>query len=334
MILIITKSDDPTVDFVSRRLSQRGIYFERLNTDTLQQTGTISISPELGDWNLQIGKRNIRSYEVSSVWLRMIPRPTHENDNPEIVRYVTQEWELCWKWCLNSIKQDRIIDSEWKITRAANKFLQLQIATQMGLKVPKTLVTTNAEDFYEFYESNERTVVKTLGGFGTKLDNTRFKAIYTNRVSTEDMQNAESLKLAPVIFQEEIEKSYEVRATLVGSKLFSCKIESQRSERTTTDWRKYDFKNVPHSPIELPKDVEEKLKELARHFGIRFASFDLAVSRENEIIFFEMNPNSQWVWIEKLTGLQITDALIDLLSKEKGALHVDKYGGEYIEKTK
>ena len=314
MILIVTNSDDPTADFVGERLLAKGIPFERLNADTFQHTGEISIVPEQGVWNLHFDNRSIRNCDILSVWLRIIPRPQYDNRDPDIVRYVTQEWEACWKWYFNSMNQDTIVDPEWKMARAANKLLQLQVATQLGLTVPKTLVTTSCRDSREFFEHNEHTVVKTLGGFGSVIDKRRFKAIYTNRVSIDDMQNAESLRLAPVIFQEEIDKLYEVRATLVGSSMFSCKIESQRSERTATDWRRYDFNNVPHSPIDLPKDIEEKLKQLAQHFGIRFASFDLAVSKTKDLIFFEMNPNSQWVWIERLTGLQITDSLIDLLS--------------------
>ena len=63
-------------------------------------------------------------------------------------------------------------------------------------------------------------------------------------------------------------------------------------------------------------EISEKLLQMARVLGIHFASFDLAVTPEGEYVLFEMNPNSQWVWIENLTSMPITDALIDVLQNK------------------
>lgn len=48
-------------------------------------------------------------------------------------------------------------------------------------------------------------------------------------------------------------------------------------------------------------------------FQINFAAFDLVVTPKDEIVFLEMNPSGQFVWIEELTGMPITDTLIDFL---------------------
>jgi len=37
------------------------------------------------------------------------------------------------------------------------------------------------------------------------------------------------------------------------------------------------------------------------------------VSHEGEHVFFECNPNGQWLWIEELTGAQIGKAIAELL---------------------
>jgi hypothetical protein len=52
---------------------------------------------------------------------------------------------------------------------------------------------------------------------------------------------------------------------------------------------------------------------MMKHYSLRFASFDLIVTPDGREIFLEMNPASQFLWIEQLTGMPITDAIIDEL---------------------
>ncbi len=46
--------------------------------------------------------------------------------------------------------------------------------------------------------------------------------------------------------------------------------------------------------------------------GIKFGAFDFILTPDNQLVFLEINPNGQWYWIEKLTGLPITDKLVTL----------------------
>lgn len=314
MILVLTKEVDPTVDFVCEKLVKNNISFRRLNLDNVRSHGSLVVEPVTEFWAMSDGVTLVKNDEISIVWQRRIPRAKRTGFQSEVEEYLEQEWRLVWEWWINSLDERKILDPEWKLKMASNKFLQLKIARQAGFLVPETLTTSCPHAFTEFFAKNNGVIAKTLGGFG-KVDKPdgSFKAIYTNRITSEDLSRVASIKHAPVIFQEEIPKSYEVRATLVGTRFFSCKIESQKSLRTSVDWRRYDFHNVPHSVIELPRNVEQMLLGIARSFGINFASFDLAMTPTGDWVFFEMNANSQWVWIENLTKLPITDALIELL---------------------
>lgn len=53
-----------------------------------------------------------------------------------------------------------------------------------------------------------------------------------------------------------------------------------------------------------------------RAFELNFACFDIAVTKTNEAVFFECNPNGQWLWVENLTGLPIGKAIADELLNE------------------
>ena len=56
---------------------------------------------------------------------------------------------------------------------------------------------------------------------------------------------------------------------------------------------------------------------LVRFFGLQFSALDLIVTPAGEYIFLESNPCGQWGWIEKQTGLPLTEALVDILSAER-----------------
>jgi len=314
MILILTCSNDPSADFVGEKMTNRGLSYKRLNLDEVRPKGHLSLYPQSSAGYINDGVTEVDLEEIKVVWQRRIPRRTIKHCDPMISEYLTQEWRLLWEWWVNQIPASNILDSELHLKEASNKLLQLKRAKEIGLKTPDTLITSCPEAYKSFLSSHKSVIAKTLGGFGRILEEDKaFGTIYTNRVDTNSIPDSGSIKTAPIILQEEIEKDFELRVTVVDGIIFPCKIESQKSGKTLIDWRHYDFKNVPHSKCELPPSIEDMIKTFMNDFGIHFASFDLAVTPNGEYIFFEMNPNSQWVWIENLTGMPITDTLTDSL---------------------
>jgi len=52
-----------------------------------------------------------------------------------------------------------------------------------------------------------------------------------------------------------------------------------------------------------------------QELGLRYGAIDLIVTPQDEWVFLESNCNGQWLWLEKLVGLSISDALASLLVK-------------------
>jgi hypothetical protein len=52
------------------------------------------------------------------------------------------------------------------------------------------------------------------------------------------------------------------------------------------------------------------LKRLLEEYSLRFAAVDFAVANDGAWVFFEINPNGQWAWLD-LAGA--TDVAGDLL---------------------
>lgn len=121
------------------------------------------------------------------------------------------------------------------------------------------------------------------------------------------------LKNCPVILQPYIEKLFELRITVVGEKVFPCAIHSQNSQRTLEDWRRYDLSNTPHKIYPLPPNIEGLCVNLVKALELKFGCIDMIVTPDKEYIFLEINPNGQWLWIEQLTGLPISQTLAELL---------------------
>jgi len=137
---------------------------------------------------------------------------------------------------------------------------------------------------------------------------------FTELLDENDIANLDSLRACPLTIQGYVEKAYELRVVVVGERVFACKIDSQQAGGSTAvDWRHYNIPKTPHSRYDLPANVHEKLLAFHSYFGLVSSSFDIVRSRDGDYVFLETNPYGQWLWIEDLTGLAITEAITDVL---------------------
>ena len=120
------------------------------------------------------------------------------------------------------------------------------------------------------------------------------------------------IRLTPGIFQERVEKAYELRVTVVGSQIFAVKIDSQKNRDAQLDWRRA-LHNVGYAAVELPHAVEEKILAFMRTFGLFYGAFDFIVTPGGRYVFLEINPSGQYMWLECAADLGITTALADAL---------------------
>jgi glutathione synthase/RimK-type ligase-like ATP-grasp enzyme len=203
------------------------------------------------------------------------------------------------------------------IRRAELKASQLRIAAGLGFALPPTLFTNDPQEFLEFYrEHNGRVVSKLPGPAFIRLAGATFNR-YTQIVSRRDIGYADAIRFSPVLFQAYVPKQVELRVTVVGQQVFAAEIHSQQSNHTKHDWRRYDDFETPHYPHDLPRDVSRLCVQLVERLGLCYGAIDLILTPENEYVFLEINPNGQYLWIETLTGLPISDALCDLLATGK-----------------
>ena len=61
-------------------------------------------------------------------------------------------------------------------------------------------------------------------------------------------------------------------------------------------------------------EVSAALFQVMNELGLLFGTIDLKLTHSNEYVFFEVNPQGQFLYIEILTGQPISDAVAALLA--------------------
>ena len=319
-ILVVTASDEPNVEKVMQFLPSELVF--RLNTDELlYETSTFSFQVVAGgtSWHFRNRENEVRSDEIKSIWYRRPARPKARQEVlPKYSDFAENEAHKSLQSMWSTISEETVL---WmnhpRVLRELefNQPYQLLVASHIGLSVPETLITNNPKEVSEFFERwGGEVAIKTFGGSLTRDQEGSLLAVFTNRVSEEDLRKfSDEIRYAPVLLQSYVPKALELRITVVGDKFFTCAIHSQDSPRTKDDWRRYDFERVRHEPYNLPLEIQAKLKTLMTNLKLVFGAIDMIVTPDGDYVFLEVNPSGQWGWIERITGMSISKAIADIL---------------------
>ncbi len=171
-----------------------------------------------------------------------------------------------------------------------NKLFVLHKAVKAGLLISPTLVTTDKEILEEFHETHGQVITKAI------LDNLLTNAVdeclvfYTEEISKEKLGSLTDTFYYS-LFQQRIEKHYELRIFYLKGRFYSMAIFSQGDAHTQVDFRKYnDVKPGRRIPYKLPEEIEQKLDELMKSLGLNSGSIDMIVTPTGEFLFLEVNP--------------------------------------------
>lgn len=316
-ILILTNEWDFQSDFVIQKFNDRGIRFFRYDTAyfPLQSTITAEVSDQ--PWQrLDFAKRAIDLASIKSVWYR---RPTEFEFSGELDDDQRRYARVDALYGVGGIL--RSLDAVWfnhpeKMVSAEFKPYQLTLAKKVGMSIPKTLLTNDPEEALRFYEScNGRVVFKSLANIRgvTHGDNT-VAFNYTSLLSSEDIEQFHLVKNTICLFQEYVDKAYELRINVVSDSIFATEIYSQNSDSTRIDWRR-KYSDLTFGTHELPADMNCQLRHFMQLMGLSFGAIDMIVTPNGDYVFLEINPDGQWAWVEQLTGLEISEAVFDMLTR-------------------
>ena len=140
--------------------------------------------------------------------------------------------------------------------------------------------------------------------------------IYTNAVTEEILAKAELTRHCPTLFQKAVEKEYDVRVCVVDKHAVGVGLvgkEQDGSQRL--DIRRDNMSDVEYVEANIPAEITESLLKLISSYNLRFAAIDMAVDVNGNWVFFEINPNGQWAWLDIAGGSDIAKAFVDSFSR-------------------
>lgn len=317
MILLITSKDDVTTDFVVKKLAESDVKFHRLNTEDLIYNYQMNLDFTISSFKLfdKILHETIDLDNIKSVYFRRPKLPNLPNDQLSIGErnFFLTEINYIYEAVYSILEKAYWISPVYSIRQAENKTLQLQLAQKLGFEIPDSLISNRYDKLYDFISEHDNDcIIKPIKtGFIEEKENS--KVIFTSEIDIATLQPYEHTFIYPTYLQKRINKKADIRATVVGSKIFGAAIYSQDTELTKIDWRKSSSIRIRHEQIELPKDIKEKCFLLVKSLGLRFGAIDLILTPDDHYIFLEINPNGQWAWIEKRLGYNISQTIVNLL---------------------
>lgn len=318
-VLIITRSDDnESVSTVRQAVERKGGRAIRFDTDRYPTDVRLTSLYGRGDeerLTLTNDEGAFDLREVTAIWHRRLNFGAQlpQALDKQLRHASVTEARAAAQGLLASLRAFRMDDVQ-HIRRAENKQLQLQVARELGLDIPRTLTTNDPAAVGAFAESCEgRVVTKMLSSFAV-YEGGRELVVFTNPVRPEDLADLSGLSLCPATFQEAIPKGLELRATVVGRRVLTASIDSQSSGRATHDWRRDGVRMIEDwRPYELPREVEEKILRLMDYFVLNYGAVDLIVTPDGRHVFLEVNPVGEFFWLEHYAGLPVSDAIADVL---------------------
>ena len=306
-VLIVTASYDEAPRYVGAALEKFGVPFFRLDTDRFPSEVQASFDPHEGV-TIFDRQQSISSREVKSVWYRRnVASILPENLNSGVREFCQRENRAFLEGMLTALPTQRWLSCPRAIWQAEHKLYQLRVAAQLGFSLPHTVVA-NAERTVRASASGRSLVAKAVAS-GYIAEEGGNRAIFTSALSTDDLEDLSGLALAPVTFQERVEKASDIRVTVIGDEVFAAEILSQSRESSRVDWRATDNENLEHRTHELPIEIEHLCLRLTSHLGLNFGAIDLALKPDGTYVFFEINPNGEWLWLEDILGLPISDRI-------------------------
>lgn len=316
-ILILSSATDATTTFLCEKLFEKRIPFIRFDIENFPNSWHINweINPYMP--TTFIGEQEtINLDSVKSVWFR---RPGTPSIDPAVTELSAREFAV--KECevsLSAVWQD--LDVLWvnhprSIMYATRKPHQLKTAKKLGFNIPATILSNDPKAIKDFWLSQNKSVVfKTLHQDAIEIDGVNFFA-YASLLKAHHLNNTQSIAISPSLFQQYIKPKLELRVTVIGEKVFAAAIDS-KSVKVKTDWRRISPDKQKWFIFDLPKELEQKCIALVKGYNLEFGAIDLIISEDDDVYFLELNANGQWVWIELITGLEMSKAMIELLSSE------------------
>ncbi len=310
MICILSQAIlEPTTEAVMDWLYAWEVPFIRINGADIDHLRgpKISINTKETDLKINIDGVVISPLEIEVVWFRrwtyknrhrkveLFKNLAHHTDQNLFMSYhhVYQELQGVSTFMFSMLSHAVWLGDPK--TSSPNKLQMMQSAIDVGLDVPDTLITTDIEDVRAFARKHGQVVTKPVSDMLLCVFEGLVFASYTSVVPEEFLRDGTWGGSFPSLFQEKLEKKYEIRTFYLDGQCYSMAMFSQHIPTTEVDFRRYCFDNPARTvPYQLPAEIEDKLHLLMKILDLRTGSIDIIRTVDGRYVFLEVNPNGQF----------------------------------------
>lgn len=334
MILILSQAaQEVTTDYVMDWLEGLGARFFRLNAEDLEAQAAFAfrLTAAGTEVALQGPGWELPLCEIEAVWYRRWPRRRHRGERAlieesrgiaelgrsQLVYHLNMELRK-----LGEAVLARLADRPWLTdpdSVSPNKLLVLERAAAAGLDVPATLVTTRRAELRDFAAAHGPLISKAIGEAASFFLDGAYHSLHTLAVEPADVESLPE-SFAPSLFQERLDKRYELRVFYLAGECHAMAIFSQRDPQTQIDFRRYNHahpnRNVPYR---LRPETAASIDALMRDLGLETGSLDLVRTTGGRTVFLEVNPVGQFSMVSRPCNYQLERKVAEVLMAKAAA---------------
>jgi ATP-GRASP peptide maturase of grasp-with-spasm system len=334
VILILSQSAlEPTTEEVMEWLEALGGRCTRLNGDDIE--GRSALRFEIVDGRLSLGFESagieLPLQEVGAVWFRrwlyerrhetvdLLDRPAADNHtlHHQLRRHLTLESRRLSDFLYASFGHLPWLSHPRRSN--LNKLDVLRRAAREGIATPATLVTTEREALRRFAARHGGEVItKPIGEVEAFIAGEVSHFLFTTPLGPTEI-DALPERFAPSLFQERVEKAYELRVFYLDGDCHAMAIFSQNDPQTRADFRQYNRerpnRNVPYHPR---PDLAGRLRRLMDDLELETGSIDLLVTPDGREVFLEINPVGQFGMVSRPCNYHLERKVAELLLRKAG----------------
>lgn len=316
-ILIFTEFDDSEINNIGPYLVASGIDYVRVNAENFFTDNTFTIDyPENSDIRIHL-KTKFQTVDLADfdyIWFRHFSANTFFSMNSEKFDKVTQLYiKQQWQIIINTI--GLLFENKMVVPVNANYYIskpiQLKLARNVGFKIPDSLITNDLEEIQKHFQ-DKKIFAKALFHHSVEAEPGILTDFYGRTFNNSDSLINEDIKSAPTIFQEGLNNKNvaEYRVSIFGDSLVAMKYLNVSED----DWHNEDITGIHLEPIEIPKQVEDKIRLFMDKSNLLIGTIDLLYS-QHDWYFLEVNPAGDWRWIEAVTDYSFAPLVVNMFLK-------------------
>ena len=330
MILILSQSAmEPTTEEVMDWLEASGTPCLRLNGEDLDG-GALTFRLEGPDAILRFGTDpwELPVSEIGAVWFRRWLREGRHEQVGLLAGDSALDGKLHHELRRNLSLETRKLSDFLFALLAGRPWLSqprragltkldvLARAARLGFTTPASLVTTERDELRRFCAEHGEVITKPIGEVDLFVEGDVSYFLFTTAL---DLAAVDALpeRFAPSLFQEKIDKDYELRVFYLAGELYAMAIFSQEDPQTRTDFRDYNRERPNRNvPYQLTPETEDRLRSLMADLDLETGSIDLLHTPAGREVFLEVNPVGQFGMVSKPCNYRLEKKVAELLRRK------------------